>query len=76
MKARMTVTVEPEILEGAKEILKDTGITLSGFISITLQGLIDSNAKPMRTMYEDMARALIRNVTAPDKPLRGKRKRP
>lgn len=75
MKSRLTVTIEPEILQGAKDVLTGTGITLSGFIGITLQGLIDSNAKPMRAMYEDMAKALIRNITATGEPKKPKSKK-
>lgn len=62
-KIRTTVTVDPELLKEAKAILKDTGVTLSGFFSVTLQGLVDSNHLPMRQMYEDMAMKLIKQAT-------------
>ena len=65
MKIRTTVTVDPKLLKDAKEVLKDTGVTLSGFFSVTLQGLVDSNHKPMRQMYEDMAKNLIKQATRP-----------
>lgn len=64
-RERMTVTVDKVVLSEAKELLKNTGITLSGFIDITLRGLVDSQAKPMRQMYEDMAVAMMRKVTKP-----------
>lgn len=75
-KAPLTVSINKELLSEAKAILKGTGLTLSGFISVTLQGLVDSNAKPMRQMYEDMATNLVKMVTAPDKSVRGKKKSP
>ena len=64
-KVRITVTVDPELLKESKAILKDAGVTLSGFFAVTLQGLVDSNHMPMRKMYEDMAMKLIKQATRP-----------
>lgn len=74
MKERMTVTVDREALEGAKMVLRETGVTLSGFINLTLHGLLASYNKPMKEMYEDMAIGLMREVTKGDhKPKRRKK---
>lgn len=72
MKSRMTVTVDPDTLREAKLVLRDTGLSLSGFINLTLQGLVDGNAKPMRQMYEEMALAMMREVTKTDKPTKAR----
>jgi antitoxin component of RelBE/YafQ-DinJ toxin-antitoxin module len=64
MKTRMTITIDPELLKETKAILKGTGVTLSGFICLTLQGLVDSRQKPMAQMYEDMALSMLKKATA------------
>lgn len=74
MKARMTVTVDPKTLREAKIILKETGLTLSGFVNVTLQGLVDSNQKSFRKMYEDMAVALVKEITEPHGKRKGSKK--
>lgn len=65
MKTRITVTVDPEVIKETKLVLKDTGVTLSGFIGVALRGLVDSRTKPMSQMYEDMAIEMVRKVTEP-----------
>lgn len=70
----MTVTVDPQTLRDAKALLRETGLTVSGFINLTLRGLVDSSSKPLRDMYEDMAVSLYREVTKTDKPQKVKRK--
>lgn len=63
MRARLTVTVDPDVLEETKRILGQTGITLSGFVNLTLKGLVDSEQVPLKEMYENMAKGLIAHVT-------------
>lgn len=72
MKARISVTVDENLLVDAKNLLKGTGITMSGFINITLQGLVASSAKPLRVMYDDMGKSMVNEIT---KVREGKRKK-
>ena len=59
----MTVTIDPEVVEGAKTVLRESGISLSSYVQICLKALVDSGEKPMKAMWEDVARALIKDAT-------------
>lgn len=65
MRARMTVTVDPEMLEETKQILKESGVTLSGYINICLKALVRSQNRPMKEIWEGVVTDLIHEAVKP-----------
>jgi len=72
-KTRLTVTVDPKSLLEAKGILKQTGITVSGFVNVILKGLVESEVQSMKRMMENMVTDFQSQAV---KNARGKRKSP
>lgn len=58
-KMRISLTIDPEVYRQVQDILKGTGIKFSSFVEATAQAMIDSETKPMKNVYEDLAVNLV-----------------
>lgn len=58
-KMRISITIDPDIYKQVQDILKGTGIKFSSFIEATAKAMIDSETKPMKNVYENLASDLI-----------------
>lgn len=58
-KTRISITINPHVYAQVQNILKGTGIKFSSFVEATAQAMIDSETKPMKNVYENLAFDLI-----------------
>lgn len=58
----MTISVEEETWEKAKDVLKQLGMKQSSFINIIMKSLVDSETKPMKDVYGDITEMLLKEV--------------
>jgi len=51
-KTRVTLTIDTELYENVKSIMKNAGLKLSTFTETMYRTVVDSETKPMKDVYE------------------------
>jgi len=61
-KEHLTVSIDKGLQKEADKILKEMGMKTSSYINVVLRGLVDSQTKTFKDVYENMGSAIVKKV--------------
>ena len=59
-KTRVTLTIDTELYENMKSIMRNAGLKLSTFTETMYRTVVDSETKPMKDVYETAFTELLK----------------
>lgn len=61
-KEHLTVSIDKGLSKEADKILKEMGMKTSSYINVVLRGLVDSQTKTFKEVYENMGSTIAKKV--------------